>query len=113
MVKLMNSAMMPEEGIYFLKKISKEMFVFAVKEAAKKNELESYIGYPQNITFLRQWAGLNIPLNRKETSIKHNDTLLIMRLKYRPESGAKGNFVKESDFEFFQAQYSALIDNLI
>ena len=106
MIRLLNSAMMPTEGVYRLSKINKEEFVTILQKAVNENQLESYIGYPQNIELLKQWSGLDIPLNRKETVVEDGDTLLIMKLNYRPEAGSKGLDVNDSSFLFYRAEFS-------
>ena len=68
----------------------------------------SYIGYPQNVEFLRS-AGVTapIPISREQTALEDGDTLLVMRLRYRVTGGStKGQPVRPEDFEFFEVSYA-------
>ena len=107
MIHVLNSAMMPAEGCYTLRKISGGQFMEMVYDAHKAGVLLSSVGYPQNLDFIRRCTGLELPLSRKETRIKDGDILLIMKLRYRVDGYPKGYPVSENDFEFFVADYSA------
>jgi len=97
-IKVMNSAMMPHEGQYDCRKISKKEFCEAIQNA---DGLESYIGYPQNIDLIERWTGASLPLCRDNTTFEEGDQALVMRLDYRVSPGEKGRPVQESDFSFF------------
>jgi len=108
MIKLMNSAMMPQPGTYRLRRITHTEFCRALQEATEKNMLESYIGYQQNIDLIYQWTGVHVPLSRAETSLEDGDSLLIMKLRYRlNDPSRKGAPVDKTSFEFFEADYSS------
>ena len=106
-VLLLNSAVMPREGIYVMKRITKEEFGKALKQAKEKGVLKSYIGYPDNIELIKKWFGVEVELNRTQTDVKNGDIMLVMKLKYRlPNPKDKGRYTpKEEDFEFFTVQY--------
>lgn len=104
MVRLLNSAMMPREGRYTMVAISKEEFVEKVQQAHNIGELDSYIGYPQNIQLLKEWTGLELPLKREQTTVESGDSILVMKLKYRTQA-PKGSEVNVNDFEFFEIFY--------
>ena len=106
MVKLVNSAMMPVPGRYEAREISFEEFVERLVEAYEKGNLESYIGYPQNIELIKEWTGIEVELNRSKTDLEPGDELLVMKLKYRVQDPkTKGNVVDENDFEFMHILY--------
>lgn len=108
-MKLLNSAVMPKEGQYSAYKISFQEFKLLLQKAHKRGELESYIGYPQNIELIRKWTGIEVPLNRAETNLDDGDEILVMKLRYRVSNPAdKGKEVKEEDFEFFYIKYRSL-----
>ncbi|RLC49254.1 MAG: hypothetical protein DRH57_00095 [Candidatus Cloacimonadota bacterium] len=108
-VKLLNSAVMPKEGQYSAYKISFQEFKLLLQKAHKRGELESYIGYPQNVELIRKWTGIEVPLNRAETDLNDGDEMLVMKLKYRVSNPAdKGKEVGEDDFEFFYVRYRSL-----
>jgi hypothetical protein len=101
-LKLMNSAMMPVEGYYHLKKISFKEFITAVID----NNIESYIGYQQNIDLIKEWSGKDIELNRSLATFEDGNLALIMKLNYRVANPKdKGNKVDENSFEFFIVEY--------
>jgi len=104
-MKLLNSAMMPAAGTYHCKQINFEEFVQIVKNKHSDGSLESFIGYPQNISLLKKWTGCDIELNRSTTVLKDIDEILVMRINYRPDANAKGRDVDEKDFEFFYVKY--------
>jgi len=111
MLYLMNSAMMPKEGTFINKQISKNEFITLLKIFHKKGELLSYVGYPQNAELIEKWSGIKIPVNREQlTELNDGDLLLIMKLKYRlPDSSQKGQPVSEDDFEFYLCKYLSYI----
>lgn len=104
MLKLVNSAMMPQTGSYNLVAISFEEFV----ERVRAEDVESFIGYPDNIALLKAWTGIEFPLSREKTTLQDGDRMIIMRLKYRVQNPAdKGKFMpEENDFEFFLCDYN-------
>lgn len=107
MVKLTNSAVMPQHGVYRARQITKEEFVSLVQRAHAEGTLESYIGYPQNVELIRKWAGVDVALNRAETRLEDGDVMLVMKLRYRvADPSAKGAPVGEDDFEFYVVEYS-------
>lgn len=103
MLRLMNSAMMPEEGIYVCHRITKNEF----KEIFHSHkEWVSYIGYPQTADILSEMLGVNIPVSRAETILEDGDVLLVAKLNYRVSSPlAKGQYVSEKDFSFLKIDY--------
>lgn len=106
-VKLMNSKMMPAEGIYELKRIEADEFTDLVRKS--NSDLESYIGYQQTAELISRMSGIKIPVNRSATPIADGDVMLIAALNYRPDAPTKGAPVNESDFEFFIAFYRNLV----
>ena len=106
-VIILNSAVMPQEGIYVLKKITKGKFCEELKYAYDFGILRNYIGYQQNIDFIKQWTGVELILSREETKIDDGDVMLIMKLKYRvKDPSTKGQPVSEEDYEFYMCYYS-------
>lgn len=103
MIYLMNSAMMPNEGEYALKKISKEQFSEEVNQ--HKDAIVSCLGYPQNVELVEKWTGVRFPLNMRQTTFEDGDMALVLRLTYRTRD--KGAMVNESDFEFFKVYYES------
>lgn len=107
MIKLTNSAIMPQPGTYRAKQISKDEFVSLVKLASANGTLESFIGYPQNVELIQKWTGVAVALNRAETRLNDGDVMLVMKLRYRvADPSTKGAQVGEDDFEFYYVTYS-------
>lgn len=113
-VKLMNSAMMPNEGLYVLKKITEEEFFSIVSDAFAEGKLESYIGYDQNVAYIndglksRGYAGF-IKFNRANTELENGDAMLIQKLKYRVGDPKTKGAEVAPEFEYFIANYEVLI----
>jgi hypothetical protein len=108
MVYLLNSAVMPKEGTYVIKKISKEYFIQILKYYSELGQVKSFIGYPQNAELIYKWSGVKVDINREQlTDIETGDKMLIMKLKYRvKDPSTKGNIVDENDFEFYICVYN-------
>lgn len=98
-VFLLNSAMLPSAGNYELVQIAEADFIRLVK--SYKDDLVSFIGYPQNLEIIKKKTGLSFPFSRGKCEMLPGDVSLIMRLKYRVEGLKKGEEVSESDFEYF------------
>lgn len=96
---------MPKEGTYNLTRCDFDIFKIILKDCFSKNDLKSYIGYQQNVDFIKEKIGISVDLCRDETIINSGDRLLIMRLKYRVNPADKGKIVNEDDFEFFFANF--------
>lgn len=106
-VHLMNSAMMPQEGTYALRRLTAEEFFLALRAAHAAGHLRSYIGYEQNAAYLRRMTGVPVAVTRAQTVLAGGDVMLCMRLPQRvSEPTSKGARVPE-EFEFFEAVYVA------
>lgn len=105
---LMNSAMMPREGSYILKKVSKEEFIKRWKQCDE--EMRSSIGYYNVANNLSHWLGEEIPVNRSQTTVRDDDTIFVCKLQYRlrKPSMKKKYTPKPSDYEFYIANYKSL-----
>ena len=107
----MNSAMMPQPGSYTLRGLEAEQFASLIQQAHREGYLENRIGYPDNLRLIRKKTGIDLRPSRATTELQDGDQMLVMRLKYRPDIGAKAdkNFqaeLGEADFEYFLAEYS-------
>ena len=54
MILLLNSAVMPTEGMYTLQSISEATFQKVLQDAAATNNFKSYIGYPETARLIEQ-----------------------------------------------------------
>ena len=106
-VKLVNSAMMPSEGTYKLRRITKNLFIRILRRASERGIVDSTIGYPNVIDLLFKWTGISFPVSREQTTLEDGDIMLITKLKYRVQDpSTKGKYVpSEDDYEFFIATY--------
>ena len=105
---LLNSAIMPVEGVYELHEIGFHAFCETIKQY--KDNIMSYIGYPQNVELIKRWTGVDVGLNREAiTGFKEDDIILVMRLIYRVKNPSdKGKIVNEDDFKFYLVKYRSL-----
>ena len=103
---LMNSAMMPTDGYYFVKQVPKDEFVKLWKSL--KEDFISSVGYEDNAIYLTELLGEHIPMNRQETSFEEGDILFILKLKYRLRNPRiKGRFTpRETDYMYQVGKYS-------
>lgn len=104
MIRLLNSAMMPKVGRYQLSEISAKEFFDKLTNAHNTWQLDSYIGYPQNADFIEMMCGIRPRINRNVTKLEDGDTLLIIKLAYRPK--IKGARVDEKSFCYYESTYA-------
>ena len=83
MILLLNSAVMPTEGVYTLKRISKAVFQTILYEAASTGGLQSYIGYPKTAQLIEQFTGIEIEVSREQAELTTGDVMLIVKLRHR------------------------------
>jgi hypothetical protein len=107
MLKLMNSAMMPVPGTYVARKITVDEARAIVQKFHGK--FESYIGYPDTAKYMSEVLGVDVPVNRSETSLADRDEILVCKLRYRvKDPGAKGTFTPNADdYEWWHVIYRA------
>src|SRR3990167_3913049 len=99
MIKLMNSAMMPQPGKYELERLTREQFAHILMDNAP---VDSYIGYPQTAEFVERISGVPVAVSRRQTFLVDGDRVLVVKLAYRPQdASSKGQPVNEDDYEFF------------
>ena len=106
MIILMNSAMMPHEGIYIMKKITDQEFFNKIKETPIE-QIQSLIGWPENLRLIYNKTNVQIPISREDTVITSQDQVYVMKLKYRPENKNK-KFTRIEDFDFFRVQFQEI-----
>ena len=104
MIRLMNAAVMPQEGEYRMKAITQKEFVTALKRGGKYT---SYIGYGDTANFIQKISNMTVITNREQTVLESGDIMLICKLKYRVQNpGKKGTLAPtDEDYEFFRALY--------
>lgn len=110
MILLLNSAVMPTEGSYTLKRISQFTFRTNLQEAAATGNLQSYIGYPETARLIEQITGIEIEVSRKQATLTSGDKMLIVKLRQRVDNPADKDTFQLSigDFEFFRCDWQPL-----
>jgi len=104
---LLNSAMMPDEGLYILRRVSREFFAELVADAHRRGNLKSYIGYPETAQHVQSISGVPIQVNRAATQLPDQALIAVCKLKYRVgDPATKGRLQPgDEDYEYFVATY--------
>jgi len=107
MVRLLNAAVMPREGIYISRAITAREYAEAVRAANAAGALVSYIGYPETARLIEDLTGVPIQVSRDSTPVEDGDVLLVARLQYRvAHPSLKGRMLTSlDDYEFFRVEY--------
>lgn len=110
MILLLNSAVMPDEGVYTLKQITETTFTKELQEAAASDNFRSYIGYPETARLIEQITGIAIEVSREQATLTHGDIMLIVKLRHRVANLADKEILQPSidDFEFFRCDWKSL-----
>lgn len=110
MILLLNSAVMPNEGVYTLKQISAETFKAVLQQAAETNNFKSYIGYAETAKLIERISGVTVEVSREQATLTLGDTMLIVKLRQRVANPADKETLQLSidDFEFFQCDWQSL-----
>ena len=82
-VILLNSSMMPSEGLYILRRVSREFFAELIADAHRRGELQSYVGYAETAQHIEKISGVPIPVNRASTQLPDQALIAVCKLKYR------------------------------
>lgn len=110
MILLLNSAVMPSEGIYTLKQISKSKFQELLQDAATTGDFRSYIGYPETARLIEHLTGIEIEVSREQAELATGDVMLIVKLRHRvADPLTKMPLVPSiDDFEFYRCEWNPL-----
>lgn len=110
MVILLNSAVMPTEGVYTLKRISEATFRTVLREAAATKNFQSYIGYPETARLIEQLTGIEVEVSREQATLVSGDTILIVKLRQRVAHPTDKGIPQLSigDFDFFRCDWKPL-----
>jgi hypothetical protein len=104
---LLNSAMMPDEGLYILRRVSREFFAELVADAYRRGNLRSFVGYPETAQHIERISGVPIEVNRAATELPDQALIAVCKLKYRvADPDTKGKLQPgEDDYEYYVATY--------
>ncbi|MCE2416012.1 DUF1874 domain-containing protein [Candidatus Poribacteria bacterium] len=110
MILLLNAAVMPIEGTYTLKRISKSKFQRLLQEADAAGNFQSYIGYPETARLIEQLTGVEIEVSREQAELAPGDSMLIVKLRHRIIDPTRKETPERSmdDFEFFRCDWKPL-----
>ena len=110
MILLLNSAVMPDEGVYTLKQISVDTFKKVLRETSATDNFKSYIGYPETARLIEQITGIAVGVSREQATLTSADTMLIVRLRHRVANSADKEILQPTvdDFDFFQCGWKPL-----
>lgn len=110
MILLLNSAVMPNEGMYILKQITEATFTKELRNAATSDNFRSYIGYPDTAKLIEQITGIEVEVSREQATLTPGDTMLIVKLRKRIANPANSESLHLSidDIEFFKCDWKPL-----
>lgn len=103
MIYIMNSAVMPAGNFGTYRYSPATIDDLRRVVSGSLGPWQSAIGYPQNLQIIESWTGVNVPLNRSETTFADGDMAIVMRMKRRIINPAtKGAPVSDDpeDWEF-------------
>lgn len=110
MILLLNSAVMPTEGVYTLKRISEATFRTVLRGAVVTKNFQSYIGYPETARLIEELTGIEVEVSREQAVLAPGDIILIVKLRQRVVNPADKDIPQLSigDFEFFRCDWKPL-----
>lgn len=105
----MNSAMMPQDGIYKRTQIDMAEFTSLIRSA---DEVVSYIGYDNVAALCSAITGKFLEKSRELSVFKEaRATILVMKLKVRLDPSEKGRSEFDlNEYEFFKVDYKKVMD---
>jgi len=104
-ILLLNSSVMPIQGIYEIRKIDKDQFIRLIQFADKYSILDSYIGYDQTVSYIEGISGVRVPVNRTQAIPDKGDFLLIIKLTKRVNNPIDKGKVDKPEYEFYFGMY--------
>lgn len=111
-MKLMNSAMMPQHGVYVAREMDEFAFVHTLQEAHKAGALESFIGYEATAKHIEAISGVPVSVSRAAAVLDRCDSILVCKLAYRvSDPGTKADRSRvpgASDYVYMLVTYVAL-----
>ena len=108
MILLLNATVMPTEGNYTLRRISKATFRETLRTAAETNNFQSYIGYPETANLIEQLTGIPIQVSREPATLTPGDIMLIVKLRHRVAAPTQTQHISIRDLEFYHCTWQPL-----
>lgn len=108
MILLLNAAVMPSEGVYTLKRISKAEFRTRLRAASETGDFKSYIGYSETARIIEEITGVTVKVNREPAVLMIGDVMLIVKLRQRVADPANKETLGLSmdDLDFYECKYA-------
>ncbi len=112
MILLLNAAVMPTEGQYTLKQISRSEFCTMLKDADAAANFRSYIGYPETARLIKGLTNVEIAVSREQADLEIGDVMLIVKLQKRVTELASKATLEPTleDFEFYRCEWHPLTE---
>lgn len=110
MILLLNSAVMPNEGVYTLKQISTDTFKNILQQASATDDFKSYIGYSETADLIEQITGVAVEVSREQATLAPGDAMLIVKLRRRLANPDDKETIQLSidDIEFYSCDWQPL-----
>lgn len=110
MILLLNSAVMPNEGVYTLKLISEETFTKELQKSAASDNFKSFIGYPETAQLIEQITSIAVEVSREQATLTPGDIMLIVKLRQRVANPADKDTLQltTDDFEFYRCDWEPI-----
>lgn len=107
-MKIFNSAVMPLEGKYEMKKLTIEEFKDLINEVIENEGIESYLGMKSNIRVLNDmFPNIEFRYHRmKAVELENGEEYLVMRLGKSFKRSKIRKRLKPNDFEYLLVKYS-------
>ena len=109
-IHILNSAVMPQPGIYEIEQLTKDEFSHLLRQDSKSFDFKHYIGYGSTLQLLMQLTGIDFGrVNKNKTVLEDGDIFYVVRLNYRVDhNDKKGRIPDVNDFEYFRGTYEDL-----
>ena len=111
-IHLLNAAVMPNEGVYVLEKITSDEFKESVIDADDAGILEHYVGYESTLKLIEVWTGVRLGKTTvAQTVFENGDRFLVIRFWRRLNRDEKIRTMNPDaeitveDFEFYSGTY--------
>lgn len=105
-IHLLNSAMMPNDGVYTLRTVSVEQWREEFNAALNKGGVvKSSIGYPQTASHISAVLGIDAPVSQEQTSLAAGDIGMVCKLPYRVSDPATKGSPVEGEFVYSIVTY--------
>lgn len=95
---IINAAMIPNEGTFNYRNISRDDAIAWLREYGLR--AVSYVGYPQTAEHISSISGVYVILNRAKCRMVQGDEALVVKLAYRVADPASKGQPQPEDWEY-------------